>query len=142
VVHVSRGPGLHDCWSRSRGNGLDRNKDALNRVHKILGSDISSRIHALETGRPVTEILVEGELSPFEHEALRWDSIMVQKGPAKSCVRSITRKPCNGRLMFLSRRHTGLMSSLLGTTGCQKNVNQWGSVYRDVSSSIPRYRKG
>src|SRR5438876_10667385 len=70
VVHVSRGPGLHDCWSRSRGDGLDRNKDAVNRVHKILGSDISSRIDVLETGRPVAEILVEGELSPFEHEAL------------------------------------------------------------------------
>ncbi len=61
---------MHDCWSRSRGNGLDRNKDAVNRVHKILGSDISSRIDALETGRPVAEVLVEGELSPFEHEAL------------------------------------------------------------------------
>ncbi|TMI15026.1 hypothetical protein E6H33_07065, partial [Candidatus Bathyarchaeota archaeon] len=24
----------------------------------------------METGRPVAEILVEGELSPFEHEAL------------------------------------------------------------------------
>ena len=61
---------MHDCWSRSRGNGLDRNKDAVNRVHKILGSDLSSRTDALETGRPVAEVLVEGELSPFEHEAL------------------------------------------------------------------------
>jgi len=61
---------LHDCWSRGRGDGLDRTKDAVNRVHEILGSDISSRIDALETGRPVAEILVEGELSPFEHEAL------------------------------------------------------------------------
>src|SRR3989442_8250296 len=33
-------------------------------------SIISSRIDALEAGRPVAEILVEGELSPFEHEAL------------------------------------------------------------------------
>jgi len=33
-------------------------------------SNVSSRIEALETGRPVAEVLVEGELSPFEHEAL------------------------------------------------------------------------
>jgi hypothetical protein len=33
-------------------------------------SNISSRIDVLEAARPVAEILVEGELSPFEHEAL------------------------------------------------------------------------
>ncbi len=33
-------------------------------------SSISSRIDALEAATPVAEVLVEGELSPFEHEAL------------------------------------------------------------------------
>jgi hypothetical protein len=42
----------------------------MTRIHEISVSNISSRIDALETGRPVAEILVEGELSPFEHEAL------------------------------------------------------------------------
>ncbi|TMI60708.1 hypothetical protein E6H14_00055 [Candidatus Bathyarchaeota archaeon] len=42
----------------------------MNRIHMIPGSNISSRIDDLETGRPVAEVLVEGELSPFEHEAL------------------------------------------------------------------------
>jgi len=36
----------------------------------IPGTNISSRIDSLETGRPFAEVLVEGELSPFEHEAL------------------------------------------------------------------------
>ncbi len=35
----------------------------------IPGTNISSRIDSLETGRPFAEVLVEGELSPFEHEA-------------------------------------------------------------------------
>jgi len=42
----------------------------MNRVHMIPGTNISSRIDSLETGRPFAEVLVEGELSPFEHEAL------------------------------------------------------------------------
>jgi hypothetical protein len=29
-----------------------------------------TRIDALDAGRPVAEVLVEGELSSFEHEAL------------------------------------------------------------------------
>jgi hypothetical protein len=57
----------------------------------------------MDMSKPAAEILVEGELSPFEHEALRWDSIMVQKGPAKSCVRSIAHRPSSGRPMFLRR---------------------------------------
>jgi len=60
---------LHDCWSRSCSDGVDQN-NAMNRIHMIPKSNVSSRIDDLETGRPVAEVLVEGELSPFEHEAL------------------------------------------------------------------------
>ena len=40
MVHGDRGRSLHDRWTRSSGNGLDRNKYAMSRIHMIPGSEL------------------------------------------------------------------------------------------------------